>query len=320
MEKEINNDLDSFETQANANTNNIKKEYNLFKVNELWDLISKNKEDIDLVKNEIFKHLINLQKKFKVDKYELLIIFDEKNSISTFHSDQIYEAISDLNKEKDILMFLLSDGGTIEPAYLISKTCKRLCKEKFVVTIPRRAKSAATLIALGANEIHMGLLSELGPIDPQINGMPALGLTNALEKIASLAQQFPKSSDMFSKYLTANLKMNELGYFERINESASQYAQRLLEGKKFANNETAQSLAYHFTNHYKDHGFVIDSEEALKYLGDNVIKEGTFEYEFGNELFTFLNITSLFLEVMHNKEFRFVGSKSKGIHLQDKEK
>lgn len=320
MEKEINNDLDSFETQANANTNNIKKEYNLFKVNELWDLISKNKEDIDFVKNEIFKHLINLQKKFKVEKYELLIIFDEKNSISTFHSDQIYEAISDLNKEKDILMFLLSDGGTIEPAYLISKTCKRLCKEKFVVTIPRRAKSAATLIALGANEIHMGLLSELGPIDPQINGMPALGLTNALEKIASLAQQFPKSSDMFSKYLTANLKMNELGYFERINESASQYAQRLLEGKKFANNETAQSLAYHFTNHYKDHGFVIDSEEALKYLGDNVIKEGTFEYEFGNELFTFLNITSLFLEVMHNKEFRFVGSKSKGIHLQDKEK
>lgn len=320
MAKDQNIESDAQEIEITANTSTTPKEYDLSKVNELWDLISKNKEDIDHIKHVIALHLINLQKKFKVEQYELIIIFDEKSSISTFHSDQIYDAVSDLNKEKDILMFLLSDGGTIEPAYLISKTCKRLCKEKFVVTIPRRAKSAATLIALGANEIHMGLLSELGPIDPQINGLPALGLTNALEKIASLAHQFPKSSDMFSKYLTDNLKMNELGYFERINESAVQYAQRLLDGKQFANAETAQSLANHFTNHYKDHSFVIDSEEALKYLGDNVIKEGTFEYEFGNELFTFLNLTSIFLEILHDKEFRFVGSARKGLHLQNKSK
>lgn len=55
----------------------------------------------------------------------------------------------------------MSDGGKIEPAYLISKTCKRLCKNKLVISIPRQAKSAATLISLGADELHMGLLSEL---------------------------------------------------------------------------------------------------------------------------------------------------------------
>lgn len=320
MTTDQNTELEASEPKITANVKNTPKNYDLSNFDDLWELISENKDEVDHIRKEIYQHLIKLQKKFKVEQYELIIIFDEKNSINTFHSDQIYNAISNLNKEKDILMFLLSDGGTIEPAYLISKTCKRLCKDKFVVTVPRRAKSAATLIALGANEIHMGLLSELGPIDPQINGLPALGLTNALEKIASLAHEFPKSSDMFSKYLTENLKMNELGYFERINESAIQYAQRLLDGKKFANNETAQSLANHFTNHYKDHSFVIDSEEALKYLGENVIKEGTYEYEFGNELFTFLNLASLFIEILHDKEFRFVGSVSRGLHLQVKRK
>ncbi|WP_151803184.1 SDH family Clp fold serine proteinase [Acinetobacter guillouiae] len=318
MKNDENTVLAPPDLEFTSSTKETSKKYDLYNFSDLWDLISENRDEINLIKTNVGLHIKNLQKKFKVDQYELVIIFDEKNSINTFHSDQVYNAISNLNKEKDILMFLLSDGGTIEPAYLISKTCKRLCKEKFVVTVPRRAKSAATLIALGANEIHMGLLSELGPIDPQINGLPALGLTNALEKIASLAHEFPKSSDMFSKYLTENLKMNELGYFERINESAVQYAQRLLDGKKFANNETAQSLANHFTNHYKDHSFVIDSEEALKYLGNHIIKEGTYEYEFGNELFTLLNFISFIFEISLKKEFSFVGSTMHGIHTKNK--
>jgi Serine dehydrogenase proteinase len=36
------------------------------------------------------------------------------------------------------------------------------------VIVPNRAKSAATVIALGADEIIMGYCSELGPIDAQV--------------------------------------------------------------------------------------------------------------------------------------------------------
>jgi hypothetical protein len=39
---------------------------------------------------------------------------------------------------------------------------------KFRVIVPNLAKSAATILALGADEILMGHISELGPIDPQI--------------------------------------------------------------------------------------------------------------------------------------------------------
>lgn len=40
---------------------------------------------------------------------------------------------------------------------------------KFRLIVPDRAKSAATLVALGANEIIMSTTSELGPIDPQVS-------------------------------------------------------------------------------------------------------------------------------------------------------
>jgi Serine dehydrogenase proteinase len=46
----------------------------------------------------------------------------------------------------------------------------------------------ATLIAIGADEIHMGPLGQLGPIDPQIGGLPALGVSRALKTIASVAE------------------------------------------------------------------------------------------------------------------------------------
>ena len=39
---------------------------------------------------------------------------------------------------------------------------------RYSVIVPKMAKSAATMIALGAHKILMGPTSELGPIDPQI--------------------------------------------------------------------------------------------------------------------------------------------------------
>lgn len=56
------------------------------------------------------------------------------------------------------------DGAVVEKFVAL---CRTYCK-KFRVIIPNEAKSAATLIALGADEIVMGPPSELGPIDAQV--------------------------------------------------------------------------------------------------------------------------------------------------------
>jgi hypothetical protein len=60
-----------------------------------------------------------------------------------------------------------SPGGNGLAAEKILDLCRKYCKKKLRVAVPVFAKSAATLIALGADEIIMGETSELGPIDPQ---------------------------------------------------------------------------------------------------------------------------------------------------------
>lgn len=294
-----------------------KKAYDLNNRSELVSLI-KDENDEAEIKRQLGIHLQKLLDKSGLSGYRLVLLYDDTYSISNFHANRIYEAVSDINKNENVLMVVVSDGGKIEPAYLISKTCKRLSKSKFVVSVPRRAKSAATLIALGASEIHMSLLSELGPIDPQFGGFPALGLANALEKIASLSTKFPDSAEMFAKYLTANLNIRDLGYFERINESAAQYAQRLLDGRNYPDGKTPEALADHFTNHYKDHSFVIDVDEASRLLGKACVKEGSKEYDLGNEIYSFLEFSGFCFEFFKKKSMRYVGSLANGLDLNDK--
>jgi len=79
-------------------------------------------------------------------------------------------AFGDLLEDKanvDLDLLLQSPGGDIDVAEKIMYMCTRKAKS-FRVIVPESAKSAATLIALAADEIVMGYTSELGPIDPQI--------------------------------------------------------------------------------------------------------------------------------------------------------
>lgn len=302
---------------APKSSGNDKKEYDLSDVGQLYKLVRN--EDEDFIKENVGSYLCEITKRYKLENYTPLILFDDNDSISHYHSNKIYEAASG-SKNDNIYLILNSPGGKIEPAYLISKTCKKLAKEKFSVAIPRRAKSAATLIALGADHIHMGLMSELGPIDPQIGGYPALGLANALKKVAELSAKYPDSADMFAQYLSKNLNLKDLGYFDRVSESASQYAERLLSGKKFPKPHDPKTLSNHFVNHYKDHSFVIDMEEACSLLGADVILSDTPEYYCANEIYSFLDTFGIFLDVLRKQDFWIVGGLSDGISFRNHSK
>jgi len=65
-------------------------------------------------------------------------------------------------------LVLNSPGGRPETAEKIIMALRRFYDNDLRVVVPEFAKSAATIVALGAREICMGFCSELGPIDPQI--------------------------------------------------------------------------------------------------------------------------------------------------------
>lgn len=67
-----------------------------------------------------------------------------------------------------VLLILNSPGGQPEIAEKIITTLRHFYDDDFRVIVPEFAKSAATIVCLGADEILMGYCSELGPIDPQM--------------------------------------------------------------------------------------------------------------------------------------------------------
>jgi hypothetical protein len=247
--------------------------------------------------------------------YCFLCLFLPNDSIGPYEANRIYASLQELNvdKTKNVLLMLVSDGGRIEPAYQIAKVCKAFSKAKFVVTVPRIAKSAATLIALGADAIHVGMLGELGPIDPQLSGRPALGIKRALETIASICEAYPGASDAFAKYMAQTLTIEQIGYCERVPESAAQYAERLLAGKLGLKADAA-NIAKTLVYEYKDHGFVIDAGEAKELLGNCIVTESQ-ELEFTETVFQLFDFVDLLLRYHHKKRLYVAGDVPKALIL-----
>lgn len=218
----------------------------------------------------------------------IVILYDDTEMVRS-DINRIYRAIRDFKERKPILLILYSPGGYSNSAYLIGKLCREYSKGRFAIIVPRQAKSAATLLCCAADEVHMGSLSELGPIDPQFKGMPALGLKDAIGHIAELVNEYPSTAEMFSRYLNYSLPLIHLGYYERIAKSAMQYAERLLYTHKDSISQTPNIIANHLVYSYKDHAFVIDKNEAENIFGKKFIKTNTPEYNLASEIYDILS-------------------------------
>ena len=85
-------------------------------------------------------------------------------------ADMLEEVLSNSDlSSKELILVLNSPGGDALTAERIVNVCRSFSSNGgFSVIVPKMAKSAATMVCLGAKKIYMSKTSELGPIDPQI--------------------------------------------------------------------------------------------------------------------------------------------------------
>lgn len=105
---------------------------------------------------------------------------DVANHIDIEDSEAVLRAIRLTPDEQPIDLILHTPGGLVLAAEQIGKALVEH-KGKVTVFIPHYAMSGGTLIALAADEIVMDPNAVLGPIDPQIGGMPAAAILRVLE-------------------------------------------------------------------------------------------------------------------------------------------
>lgn len=201
-------------------------------------------------------------------------------------------------KSVNVDVWLQSGGGDAHAAYKLFLVLRERC-ERLRVIVPDYAKSAATLFALGCDEIFMATAAELGPLDVQIphpdrEGVPVSGLdvANAIQFLAEFAVDYGISGGAsvleWTKLPRSDVLREFLGFVSKFLEPAvskldpnlihraknqlriaQDYAARMLANRRVSEDETlsmreASELTKNLVERYPAHGFVISRSEAKR--------------------------------------------------------
>jgi len=95
-------------------------------------------------------------------------------------AEAILRAIRETPKDRPIHLILHTPGGLVLAALQIARAL-HAHSGKVTVYVPHFAMSGGTLIALAADQIVMARHAVLGPVDPQIGGVPASAILKVVE-------------------------------------------------------------------------------------------------------------------------------------------
>jgi len=91
-------------------------------------------------------------------------------------------AIHSLDKSLGLDLILHTPGGGLAAAESLVDYLRRIFGTDIRAIVPHMAMSAGTMIACSCKSIVMGKQSNLGPIDPQIGGLPAAAVKKEIER------------------------------------------------------------------------------------------------------------------------------------------
>ena len=95
--------------------------------------------------------------------------FSGSVGIEDVDCDMLQSVLQHTDCTNGLVIMVNSPGGDGLAAERIVNTCRAYSgTDDFWAIVPGKAKSAATIMCMGASKIMMGLPSELGPVDPQI--------------------------------------------------------------------------------------------------------------------------------------------------------
>ena len=186
----------------------------------------------------------------------------------------MYDHIRDLPSSSKIDLFPYSRGGAVEVPWRMVTMLREHCSQLGVL-IPYRAHSAATLIALGCDEIIMGKKAELGPIDPalsitqdggtavqeQIRVEDVMSFVRFLKEVPGLTEQSALAENV--RILTEKLSPWVLGSIYRTHAHIRMVAQRMLScHAKKLDDEIIERITETLAAKIYSHGHAICRREA----------------------------------------------------------
>jgi hypothetical protein len=224
----------------------------------------------------------------------------ERNVVDDF---EFYVMERNLKTESNVCILLHTAGGDADAAYHLGIRMQNLAKRQLIMVVPRLAKSAGTLLACAGDKIHATPITELGPVDPQVQ-LPSTGryvsaktIRDSLKQAIETIKESGTLEEQIVKAVFSSIPIAEMGHYESLLNHVKSLLEDILSRrmKKGRDRKEVSEIAEKLTTGYVYHGKVIHVEEAknmgleIEILADDKLKAVYSIYQKLKRLFDTLN-------------------------------
>ena len=177
------------------------------------------------------------------------------------------DLLHNVKPNQDVDLLLHTKGGSVDAAEKLMGMLRSLVgTAKLRIVVPDFAKSAGTLMVLGADSVVMSDMSELGPIDPQA---PLFGIWQSVQNYLDAYKEHEKTLKADPNNIAAQIMLQKLDpatlkLCEVAMDRARQAAEKLLKRGMFRNggnwSKTVSELLD--TRRWLSHAQMISWEDA----------------------------------------------------------
>lgn len=251
------------------------------------------KDDLDFVRRKYLKLLADKTDRNVIAYYSGWLQKPglAKAAINDDDKNGFMACIHGLDRQKGLDLLLHTPGGDIAATESIVDYLRQMFGTNIRAIIPQLAMSAGTMIACAAKEIIMGKQSNIGPIDPQFNGIAAHAVLAEFDRAIEETKKDPGSIPMW-QVIISKYHPTFIGDCQHAVDLADQIVREWLRTGMFQGDPDADRKAELITsklNNHDDtkmHARHIHLEEA-KSFGLNIKKmEEDFDDEFQDLVLT----------------------------------
>ncbi|MDP4174824.1 MAG: ATP-dependent Clp protease proteolytic subunit [Bacteroidota bacterium] len=227
----------------------------------------------------LFARTQSLIQKVEENLDGLLITYWNNPKGQVCHNDVVafFELLERIGKQNKIYVFIKSDGGHGQASLRIVNLLRKYCKE-IVALVPLECASAATMMAIGANEIRMGPMAYLTAVDTSLtHDLSPIDRDNdrvsvSLDELSRVIKLWQKEKSVHAdnpyKSLFEYVHPLVIGAVDRAESLSIMICKDLL-SSHIEDECRADEIAQVLNSKYPSHSYPILYEEAKK-IGLNV--------------------------------------------------
>ena len=157
-----------------------------------------------------------------------------------------------LDRSKGLDLIIHSPGGNIGATQSIVDYLHKMFGNNIRAIVPQIAMSAGTMLACSCKEIWLSKHSNLGPIDPHLDGLPAYGVKEEFKRAYNEIKADPNKIPLWQPII-GQYKPTFLGQCENAIEWSNKFVQKQLETIMFSGDKKAKEKAKNIVDKLTDY-------------------------------------------------------------------